>query len=162
MYRKILLAYDGSVEGRLALREGAMLAKLCKAEVLLLAVVDLSTGILIAEGSIPGTAQQQREAFETVLEEGVRRLEDLGFSPEARLEFGQPAQAIATVARQISADLVVVGHRHHSALSRWWGGSVGSSLLADLSCSLLIALKETGEADDRPENTPQDVSQPGR
>jgi nucleotide-binding universal stress UspA family protein len=27
MYRRILLAYDGSIEGRVALREGALLAK---------------------------------------------------------------------------------------------------------------------------------------
>jgi nucleotide-binding universal stress UspA family protein len=37
MYTKILLAYDGSIEGRRALREGAKLAQLCRAEVFLLA-----------------------------------------------------------------------------------------------------------------------------
>jgi len=40
MYKKVLLAYDGSIEGRLALREGAKLAQLCGAEVFLLAVVE--------------------------------------------------------------------------------------------------------------------------
>ncbi len=39
MYKKVLLAYDGSIEGRRALREGAKLAQLCRAEVFLLAVV---------------------------------------------------------------------------------------------------------------------------
>jgi nucleotide-binding universal stress UspA family protein len=43
MYRKVLLAYDGSIEGRRALREGAKLAQLCCAEVFLLAVVELSS-----------------------------------------------------------------------------------------------------------------------
>ena len=43
MYRKVLLAYDGSIEGRRALREGAKLAQLCRAEVFLLAVVELSS-----------------------------------------------------------------------------------------------------------------------
>ena len=33
MYRKILLAYDGTLEGAIALREGAILAKQCGAEV---------------------------------------------------------------------------------------------------------------------------------
>ena len=36
MYKRILLAYDGSVEGRTALREGALLARQCGAEVFLL------------------------------------------------------------------------------------------------------------------------------
>ena len=43
MYKKVLLAYDGSVEGRRALREGAKLAQLCQAEVFLLAVVEVSS-----------------------------------------------------------------------------------------------------------------------
>jgi nucleotide-binding universal stress UspA family protein len=41
MYKKVLLAYDGSIEGRRALREGAKLAQLCRADVFLLAVVEL-------------------------------------------------------------------------------------------------------------------------
>jgi Universal stress protein family len=43
MYKKVLLAYDGSIEGRRALREGAKLTQLCCAEVCLLAVVELSS-----------------------------------------------------------------------------------------------------------------------
>src|SRR5882724_7791095 len=36
LYKKVLLAYDGSIEGRRALREGAKLAQFCGAEVFLL------------------------------------------------------------------------------------------------------------------------------
>ena len=39
MYKRILLAYDGSVEGRTALREGAPLARQCRAKVFLLSVL---------------------------------------------------------------------------------------------------------------------------
>ena len=39
MYKRILLAYDGSIEGRTALREGALLARQCGAEVFLLSVL---------------------------------------------------------------------------------------------------------------------------
>lgn len=148
MYRKILLAYDGSVEGRRALREGAMLARLCNAEVVLLAVVNLSTGIVMAEGAGgPGAAEHQRETYAQILAEGVERLRKLGFSPEARLEFGSPAQEITEAARQGAADLVVVGHRRQGTFARWWGGSVGASLMEDLPCSLLVAQNETNEAE---------------
>jgi nucleotide-binding universal stress UspA family protein len=44
LYKKVLLAYDGSIEGRLALREGAQLAQFCGADVFLLAVVEPSFG----------------------------------------------------------------------------------------------------------------------
>src|SRR5260370_2671172 len=43
LYKKVLLAYDGSIEGRRALREGAKLAQFCGAEVFLLAVVEISS-----------------------------------------------------------------------------------------------------------------------
>jgi hypothetical protein len=36
VYKKVLLAYDGSIEGRRALREGAKIAQFCGAEVFLL------------------------------------------------------------------------------------------------------------------------------
>ena len=139
MYTKVLLAYDGSVEGRTALREGARLAKLCGAQTILLAVVDISAGLIIAEGTMAGTIEYQREAYAQILEEGVTRLKDMGFTPEARLEFGEPAQQIAAVAKETGADLVVVGHRPRGTLARWWSGSVGASLLDQIGCSLLIA-----------------------
>jgi nucleotide-binding universal stress UspA family protein len=145
MYRKILLAYDGSVEGRRALREGAMLARLCGAEVVLLAVVNLSAGIMMAEGAAPGAIEHQREAYAQILAEGVERLRALGFAPESRLEFGSPAREITATAKRCGADLVVV--RRQSSFARWWGDSVGSSLLEDLSCSLLIAQNEPNEAE---------------
>lgn len=148
MYRKILLAYDGSVEGRRALDEGAMLARLCKAEVMLLAVVDLSAGIVMAEGAAPGAAEHQEEAYARILADGAEHLKAFGFPVETRLEFGNPARQIALTARQWAADLVVAGHRHQGALARWWSGSVGSSLLDDLSCSLLVA--QNGGQDDGP------------
>ena len=143
MYRKVLLAYDGSVEGRIALREGAMLAKLCQAEVVLLAVVNLSAGIMMAEGAGPGAIEHQQEAYGQILAEGVARLRKLGFSPEARLEYGNPAHEIMQTAKKCAADLIVVGHRQQGAFARWWGGSVGASLMDELPCSLLVAQSET-------------------
>jgi nucleotide-binding universal stress UspA family protein len=50
LYKKVLLAYDGSIEGRRALREGAKLAQFCGAEVFLLAVVEISSGSVTLEG----------------------------------------------------------------------------------------------------------------
>ena len=45
MYRKILLAYDGSTFSAAVLRQGAELANLCKAELHLLSIV-VTTGAM--------------------------------------------------------------------------------------------------------------------
>ena len=144
MYRKVLLAYDGSIEGRRALREGAKLAQLCRAEVFLLAVVELSPiGTPDAGLTIP--IDEQTANYESTLAEGVERLKALGFLPTARLETGNPGQKIADVAEEIGAQLVVVGHRPQGPLARWWFGSVGSYLVKRLRCSVLVGQTEISD-----------------
>ncbi len=145
MYRKILLAYDGTETGRVALRQGADLAKSCNAAVFLLAVVDLPTGMLMAESAAPsGLPESQRLDLERILEEGVARLKQRELEVEYRLEFGVPVERIVQVADEISADLIVVGHREQSTIARWWrGSSMGVNLLNQAPCSILIAVLPT-------------------
>ncbi len=62
MYKHVLLAYDGSLEGRTALREGALLARQCGAQVFLLAVL-VDTGIaLLADVAHAGAFVQMENA----------------------------------------------------------------------------------------------------
>jgi len=139
MYKQVLLTYDGSVDGLLALREGALLAKACGAEVFLLSVVPVTAGTLIAESGDCGVIAAQNHEFRALLQRAVARLKELGINPTARLVEGEPTPVIAAVAREISADLVIVGYRPEGVLARWWLGSRQSYLCEQLGCSLLIA-----------------------
>ena len=132
MYKRILLAYDGSVEGRTALREGALLAKQCGAEVFLLSVLTDTGTLLLSEVTLAGATVQMEEDFREILDEGVARLRKLGFDPVAELVRGQPAEEIGKFARQVGADLIVVGHRRQSAFDRWWSGPKGAYLVFSL------------------------------
>jgi len=116
LYKKVLLAYDGSIEGRRALREGAKLAQLCGAEVFLLAVVEISSGAVTLEGGFAVPVEEQIAIYKGILAEGV-----------------------------IGANLVVVGHRPTGPLARWWFGSVGTYLIKHLRCSVLVAQTEIGD-----------------
>lgn len=152
MYRTILLAYDGSLEGRLALREGARLAQLCAARVVLLAVVDPAEDFVPLAGGIAGVYIQPEIADRTddvqaILDEGSARLDRMGVTAEARLERGEPVDRITAVAKQVSADLVVVGHHKRGMVARWLIGSVAASLTDSLECSLLIARMEIPDQD---------------
>ena len=145
MYKKVLLAYDGSIEGRRALREGARIAQFCTAEVFLLAVVELSAGTGTLEGGLAFPVTEQIEIYKNILAEGVERLKAMGFSPTARLGMGAAGQEIAGVAEEIGANLVVVGHRPTGPLARWWFGSVGAYLIRHLHCSVLVAQTEISD-----------------
>lgn len=148
MYRHILLAYDGTLEGRLALREGALLARTSGARVTLLAVVDSGYGLGLAADPIGAyLPPDQTESFQRVLDEGTERLTRMGLAHQARLERGQPAERITAVASEIGADLVVVGHRRQGVVAGWLLGSVTGDLTNSLPCSLLVARKEISDQD---------------
>lgn len=147
MYRKILLAYDGSREGRLALREGALLARRGGAKVHLVAVVDPSVGVGIASSPdgfyVP--PKDMSSDVKKVLDEGAERLTRLGLDFEVHLEKGIPVERITAVAKAVDADLVVVGHQRQNAVSRWLIGSVAAGLSDSLACSVLIARKDISD-----------------
>jgi nucleotide-binding universal stress UspA family protein len=145
MYKKVLLAYDGSIEGRRALREGAKLAQLCRADVFLLAVVETASSVAALEGGVMISMDEQFEIYRDILAEGVERLKAMGFSPTARLGMGAPGPEIAGVAKEIGANLVVVGHRPSGPLARWLFGSVGTYLVKHLRSSVLVAQTEISD-----------------
>jgi nucleotide-binding universal stress UspA family protein len=138
MYHRILLAYDGSAEGRSALREGALLAKSCGATVCLLSVAG-GAGVNLGDSAYAGAASNHADQIKVIFDEGVARLTALGLPPLARLVSGDPAEEIRKFAGEVRADLVVVGHRRKSLLERWWSGPTGAYLVDQIGCSLLIS-----------------------
>jgi nucleotide-binding universal stress UspA family protein len=145
MYKKVLLAYDGSIEGRRALREGAKLAQFCGAEVFLLAVVETASSVASLDGGVMISMDDQYAAYESILAEGAERLRSMGFTPTARLGMGAPGPEIVGVAEEIDANLVVVGHRPKGPLARWLFGNVGTYLVRHLRCSVLVAQTEISD-----------------
>jgi nucleotide-binding universal stress UspA family protein len=139
MYKTILLAYDGSREGLLALREGALLAKTCGANVVLLSVIpDPSGAAEMAEG-VGGALANQIDDYRDLLNQAIAWAKQRGIKPIPKLLVGNPAQAIGRVAKEVSADLVVVGHRRRGFLERWWSDSTNAYLSDHVGCSILMA-----------------------
>ena len=140
MYQKILLAYDGSPDGREALAQAKNLASISGATVRVLAIIDPSENMLVVEGMsfIPGN---QRFVTQSVLDAGVKRLQGAGCAATNDVKYGNPAEQIVLSAREMEADLIVVGHRDQGSLARWLNGSVGASILHHPPCSVLVAVK---------------------
>ena len=139
MYSRVLLAYDGSREGRTALREGALMARRCKSKVFLLCVVAETPGVRIGEAAYAGAVASTQETYITLFDEAMERLREFGFQPHGKVVIGEPAAEISAYAREVDADLVVVGHRKKGLLERWWSGETGAYLVDHIQCSLLIA-----------------------
>lgn len=143
MYKRILMAYDGSEEGRKALVECGDLAGLLHTQVDLLAVIPSYAGIMVAEGMIiEDNYDQEKARYQAVMEEGLSRLRARGLtSVEGRVAHGEPVDEICARARELGVDLICVGHRRASSWAqRWWRGSLGKNLIDSAPCSVLIAM----------------------
>jgi len=141
-YRKILLAYNGSAEGKRALVECAELANFLGAETHLLAVASMPPSLFLTEGFVPEELlEEEKKRTQQVLDEGIATLKERGFAAAGHLAVGEPVEEICRRAKDLAVDLVVVGHNQNTSFAaRWWKGSVGASLLDYSPCSLLIAL----------------------
>lgn len=151
-FRKILLAYDGTERGRVALRQSLPLLRGRGTQAHLLAVIPVTGAVAAAEGFYSEQLyEDERERVRQVLEEGVEFLRRHGVAADGAVRCGQPARKIAEQAAEVGADLVIVGHEKRGPLARWWQGSVGASLVDLLDCSLLVVQSPD---DDEPEQEP--------
>jgi nucleotide-binding universal stress UspA family protein len=140
MYRKILLCYDGTAEGRRALRQGAEVAMAMKSDAYLLAIVRNMVATSVPEGVTPELVTCEETTAKTLLTEGVQWLKDHHVNTEGQLVFGDPLVHIPQIAQRVGADLVVVGYRYRTRFARWWSESEEISLLQKLHCSILVAV----------------------
>lgn len=143
MFERIVVAYDGKNPSKIALKQAASLASAFRAELSLVGVVSM----------IPSTAMADpypqddflsagRGRLQQSLEKEVLALQNMGIRVTAQILAGNPASEIASYAKSVGADLVVVGHSERGLLTRWFEGSTGSRLIRDIPCSLLIASGE--------------------
>jgi len=132
VYHNILMAYDGTAEGREVIRQGGELARMCQAKVFLLAVL----------ATDPGTPPDEatRENAAAIVRDGVNLLEETGLTCSGGVEIGEPVERIIRTARENRHDLIIVGHRRMGQLARWWRGSTGASLVAEAPCSVLVTV----------------------
>lgn len=142
MYRKILLAYNGSDDGKRALLECAELANFMQAETHLLAVATMPPSLFLTEGFVPEELlEEEKKRTQALLDEGIQNLRERGFNATGHLVIGEPVEEICRLAKEVKANLIVLGHNQKTSFAkRWWQGSVGASVIDHAPCSVLFAL----------------------
>ena len=140
MFNKILLAYNGSREGKSALLACAEIAAFAKSETHLLAVAGMPSSMFLTEGFLPEELlEEEKKRAQEVLNEGISQLQQRGFKVAGHLAVGEPVEEICRAAAELKCDVIVVGHQQKASwASRWWRGSVGKSLLDCAPCSIYI------------------------
>jgi len=143
MYKRIVLAYDGSEAGQKALLDCSEIARWSHAELFLVAVMPIPGPNLAIDGAMltgSDPAEIEREHSRT-LEAGITGLANLGYSAHGELLVGEPVVEIASHARKVAADLIVVGHKQRKGwAARWWRGFTSGSLIEHAPCSVLVVI----------------------
>lgn len=143
MYKRILLAYDGSESGQKALLACGDLVQWSRATLTLVAVMPHHIDFIGAEGGFydPKLTEREKQNYQTILQQGLRDLATAGHAASGEVLTGDTVGEITGYARKIDADLIVVGHKHLDGwAARWWRGSSSSSLIEHAHCSVLVAI----------------------
>jgi nucleotide-binding universal stress UspA family protein len=137
VYRKILVAYDGSDGARAALRSAVALAGASGGSVHLVQ----STGHLeqADEGVIEDDPSAESSARQ-VLEEAAGQLEEV--PAVTRVIRGDPVAAIIGAAEDIHADLIITGSRGRAIMPDAVLGRVTSAVVSNSPCDVLVVHPE--------------------
>lgn len=133
MYKRILVAVDGTAASQRALREAVDLATDQRAEIEIVHVVDL-TQYGIPELGVPVSAYEEacRAQGRLVLGDATEYARQAGVEARAAMRQRRGTRlsaAIVDEARLFGADLVVLGAESHRGLARWWRGSVAEGVI---------------------------------
>jgi nucleotide-binding universal stress UspA family protein len=137
MFRKILVANDGSagasaafgVAMELALKLGAELGMICVEEIPRFAeTID----------EVEGEREAAGERFIPVINQAKERAEQKGLSLNPHLVAGHPVSSIIEFLRAADYDLLVLGFMGHSALYNRIVGSTTDRLVDHAPCAVLV------------------------
>ena len=146
MYKRIILAYDGSASGQQALLDIKDLAHWDRPRLTLVAVVptlEMDVGA-VEMGYLGSTSSAAvEEKLKEQLRKGVKTLRSMGFEADGEILKGEVIREVTRFAADQQADLIVVGHKHEkSLLRRWWSGSTAKSLVEEAPCNVLIVVQK--------------------
>jgi nucleotide-binding universal stress UspA family protein len=145
MYKRILLAYDGSDAGQKALLDCCEVAQWSNSDLFLIAVMPSAMSFVGLEGGVYDMELEEREKkkHQAILDDGLRRLSQGGYTARGEVLVGEAVDEITKYARKIEANLIVVGHKHlNSWAARWWRGSISGALIEHAPCSVLVVITQ--------------------
>lgn len=154
MYKKILLAIDGSENSDRATKKAIQLEKIFNAEVIAFHAVEYhkipkimplpmpyntSYSYAIAAHDQELIRKQMLESGETLIKKTTEDFNDAGVEVDARLvEFNSPEDYALKQVEEENIDLIILGCKGHSKLKRVFLGSVAEKLVNEASCDVLV------------------------
>jgi len=135
MYKKIMLATDGSKYSEAALEEAIDVAKIFGSNVTILNVIDINNEILKAAPELlDKLALQAKE----IINKAQRKMREADIKINTIIKEGDPHEVIPQLARQEGIDLIIIGTYGRKGLKLLLMGSVVADVVCRASCDVLV------------------------
>jgi universal stress protein A len=137
---RILVAVDESKFSEAAVQAAVLQYRPAEADVRVVHVVQsiaVSAPPQMAPGYAPELAAQSKDA-EKLVERMAQKLRDAGFRAEGQVARGEAREGIVEMAKEWRADLIVMGSRGRTGVSRLLLGSVAEFVARHAPCSVEI------------------------
>jgi nucleotide-binding universal stress UspA family protein len=139
MFRRILVAYDGSEGARAALRVGIGLAKSLGVELHSISVEEHLPHYATTIGEVQDAKERIDQYFHTLTKEARDQALLAGVELQTTIRQGHEVETIVTYAREGQFDLLLAGYHGHSRIFDRLIGSTAQSLVRLSPCSVLLA-----------------------
>ena len=148
IFRKIMVATDGSEQVRNAVDSAIEIAKLSEAKLYAVHVIDLG-GYSITPSRDAEWEKAMKEQFITEGKEATTYVENAGKAANIEVESvileGSPADQIVDFAEKNDIDLIVMGTQGKSAIQRFLIGSVAENVVRHSKRSVLVVRRKAAE-----------------
>lgn len=139
MYKRILVAYDGSEGARAALKQGIALATALEAELSCVMVEEHLPHYAASLSEVKAAKEEIDEHFRTLAKQArdVAALD--GIDMDTIVRQGHEVETIVNTAKEGRFDLLIVGYHGHSAIFGRILGSTAQSIVRLAPCPVLLA-----------------------
>ncbi|MDO3413207.1 universal stress protein [Saccharibacillus sp. CPCC 101409] len=141
LFSKILLAYDGSNASNKALERAIGLAQATPGAALEVLHIYDYPRFFVGDGIAPVPGSVNKEFFdlaEQTVEEARRRIAEAGVEARIEMRQGAPAVLILEYAKELGADVIVIGSRGLGAIREFVLGSVSHNVVQHSEIPVLI------------------------
>jgi nucleotide-binding universal stress UspA family protein len=145
--RRILVGYDGSDGGRRALERSIAEVHDSRGRITVLSVANMPLDLDVPRnfGTLDDISADEGRPLaappEVVaqLREAGERLAKAGLEAELIWTAGEPGRAIVETAKEIRAQLIVLGEHHHGLLGNVFGADVDAEVQREAGCDVILA-----------------------
>lgn len=135
---KILVAHDGSAHADKALRKASEIAEKMGGEI---TIITVAPDLCLTEIS-GNECQLITESLFSEAKSSMKKVTDAlatrGIKAETMVKDGQPAEKIIDAAKEIGADLIVIGSHGRHGAKKFLLGSVSAKTVEHAPCHVLV------------------------